>query len=1117
MRRILICLLVVLAGCHHRERPSVAFVSPHLQNDPYAFQKAAGAFEDNMQVDLYPPETSVKELSKHKLVIFESMGARLSLIQPQIDSLKAVTKVLFLETPLAQGNVSYPEITPYWTNGNEDNYRGMLSYIAANVFHLPVKVQKPIIYPEHGFYYPGRDSLFANANSYLRWYDSSHSKTNLTVGLVFYQSSYVKKDLAPVDALIRSVEAHGAKPVTLLAKGAFPLDSLKGIVDVIIYGGMFLDFSHPEKGRALADSLGVPLLGAITHYYKDTATWAKDPGGFAPDLSERFFFSERDGVIEPVNIAGTENGVGVPIPYQINWRVERALSWARLRYTPNAEKKLVCTYYSEGGGKADVGADIDAYLDVPGTLSRLLKTFQQEGYNVGKQPLPDAPELARRMSVHASNAAEGKEDELKERMHNGEIVTIPEDEYLQWFHSYPAEQQQQVTDKWGPPPGNLMTITDSSGKKRIVIPVLRYGNITLAPHPSWGLQDNHSLIYATNALPPNHAYIAFYEWMKRVEQPAVFLSLFTQLSLMPGKDEGPSAHDFVGELIGNIPHITLSPLIAGAGPGNKRRANALTIGYVTDISLAGLSDSLKALSRLADDWASATNPVLKDQLEQKVLKLAASQHIGKEEAATIPELRNYLQKIAKEHIPNGGHILAGTEISYLLKALNGQYIPAGPGDDPTRNPDALPAGRNTYGVNTQGVPTPEAWELGKKMADELLQQYAAKHGTYPHKVGFVLWSAEITHNQGVTEAEIMYLMGVKPVWNNRGQVMDVQLIDKRPRIDVLITTSGTYRDHFGDKIKLLDKAIQLAAAAPDSNNWVRLHTLQYMRQLHSDSFSTAALRIFSSDQGAYSTNLEFAGLKDWNSDTALSDLYMSRMAHAYGQKVNAAYQRELFTLNVKDIEAAAFSRTSNVYGIMDHPMVAAYFGAYNLAVKNTTGKQPDLYINDLQADGEVASLSSFFHKEMRSRYLNPAWIKGMMAHGYDGARYMQAFSENLFLWDVTTPDLVKDADWNDVYETYIEDRQHLGLPKYFEQQNPYARQEVVKNMLKAAAKGYWHASATQLKKLQGMAPGEGGKTALSGQLIEERVSTLPTTRQRPLSWILIPLLVLFFAGWFKKD
>ncbi|MCX2584361.1 cobaltochelatase subunit CobN [Pedobacter sp. MR22-3] len=1186
---LLLLAAITFANCKFSGRPSLAIVSPHLELDPYAFQQAAKGLGSKMKTDVYGlsgsgdlPLFSVNELSKHDLVIFESLGTRITLLKPQIDSIKSKTKVLFLNTPLAKGNIEeskYPEISKYWLNGNAENYKGLLSYLASKVFKLDVAVQTPIIYPANGFYHPQSKTLFKSSVQYFNWYNKHLGNTSDSskpaIGIVFYQTNYIRKDLAHIDALIKSIEAHGAKAVPLMQKSGFKLDSFfmdhgKPVVDVVLYGGMYLNFAHPEKGRASAARLDVPLLGSATHYLKNPRQWEKDKGGFSPEMTDRFYFTERDGVFEPMIVGAEEkkeNGDRkiVAIQHQIDWRVERAIAWANLRRKRNAEKKIILTYYSEGSGKANVGGDIDAYLDVQQSLVHILNRLKKEGYNVGNKPLPSAGELTKQMALHASNVGSWAPQELKKRMSNGDFIRITDDQYQKWLASYPIGKQREIKKAWGNGLGNMMTITEGNHHRSFIIPVIKFGNITLAPHPNWGLQDNEKLIYGKNEIPPSHAYLAFYEWMKRVEKPDAFVSLFTQLSLMPGKLEGPSSEDWNGKLIGNIPHVSLVPLIANGGVGNKRRASALTIGYMTEITRAGLTDSLKQLDNTLSDWNVATNPVLKNKIKNKAValieKLGLKTDMGmdrKTDAHSDGFLNRcilYINKLSKARMASGGHIFgvgptgqtqkemleemmgtdftktlpgkakdremlakqiieqvanganmdkvvakyfrkpdtnifnqlqliklyqhnllsAGQESDQLIKALNGRYISTGPGDDPIRNPESLPSGKNPYSINTKSIPTKEAWSVGKRMADQLLIQFEKKHGKgkIPKKVAFVLWSAEVTNNQGVNEAEIMYLMGITPVWNDKGNVMDVALIKPeelgRPRIDVLITTSGTYRDHFSGNMKMLDRAVKLAAKQKENTNEVRNNTLAYQKKLGLDSMEKATYRVFSSNQGAYSTNLEFAAEtgESWKSDTTLSNLYLKRMSHAYGENVDASFQSALFELNIRDVDAAAFSRSSSVYGVLDHPMVAAYFGAYNLAVKNTSGKQPDLFINDLQdtSGAEVTPINEFFHTELRSRYLNPKWMKSMMKHGYDGARYMQSFTENMMLWDVTTPDLVTDNDWNELYDTYVNDKHQVGVKAYMEEKNPYAAQAMLSTMLEASEKGYWKASEKQLQTL----------------------------------------------------
>ncbi|MEX2595196.1 MAG: cobaltochelatase subunit CobN, partial [Anditalea sp.] len=831
MKKIVFAILLgITASCSHLDKkPKVAFVSTHIDYASYEFQEAANSLKKELTVHAFSPSTegelppfNVKDLASYDLVLFEGLGARISLLQPQIDSIKKLTRVGFIRMDQAEGNLKkdiQKTMDSYWENGNIENYKGLFSFLAKELFGLNMPVPKPIVFPPYGYYHPDHEGLSPSLGTYLSWYESRKTahqvKDASTIGLIYYQSNYVKKDMQAVDALIRNIESKGHRVVPLLGKGSFQVDSFflkdqQPVVDVIIYGGMFLDFRNPERGIASAKKLNVPILGGIINSYKNIEAWENDIGGLAPEMTDRFYFTEKDGVFEPIVIGGTatsSNGQkkSTPISYQIDWRVDRALAWAKLRKTDNADKKILVTYYNEGGGKANIGADPDAYLNAPASLSNLLKAWKQEGYSTGDKPLPSGEQLTRQMVEYGSNVKTWSSQELEKRKRGARLIRIPKEKYLSWFNDYPKEQQLEVIRKWGTPPGRLMVQTDSTGKESIVIPLLEFGNIVFAPHPSWGLHNDPELIYANDPLPPNHAYIAFFEWMKREFKPHAYFSLFTQLSLMPGKLEGPSANDWVGKLIGSVPHINAAPLIAGASVGNKRRANALTIGHTTDIALAGISDSLKMVLRHIEDWKTATNPAVRGKLADKILQAAQAEGLNavlnKNAEKPIPiyfnELERYIIDISLQKVPQGSHVLgeapSGTkresmieamlgsdftgeerkqkaleydsllnlapmEIEGLMKAFRGEYVESGPSGDPVRSPESLPAGRNPHPSNEKNIPTREAWEIGKKMADQLLVQHEKKHGpgSFPKKVAFVLWSSEITHSQGVLEAEILY-------------------------------------------------------------------------------------------------------------------------------------------------------------------------------------------------------------------------------------------------------------------------------------------------------------------------------------------------------------------------
>ncbi len=416
------------------------------------------------------------------------------------------------------------------------------------------------------------------------------------------------------------------------------------------------------------------------------------------------------------------------------------------------------------------------------------------------------------------------------------------------------------------------------------------------------------------------------------------------------------------------------------------------------------------------------------------------------------------------------------EIPRILDALEGKYILPGQNGDPIRNPDALPTGRNLYTFDSRIVPTNQAWIAGQNLAKELINQQLQKNGTYPEKVAFVLWSIETSRHQGIMESEIFYLLGVRPVYDSKGRVKDVELIDSaelgRPRIDLVITVSGMYRDDYSVLIKLLDKAVRLAAQANDTTNYpnyVKIHSEAIYQSLLAEGYSETEARslsmsrVFSEPPGAYTPGIQevIPASDTWNSTDEVADFYLERMSYVYGVDGWGVKSTNLFKKVLMGVERVEFSRTSNLYGVMDHPMVAAYLGGLGMAIERVSGKYPDLYINNLRESGgyKIETLSQFFNRDLLTRYLNPTWISGMQGNGQDGTRYMDNFIETLWMWQVTTPGLVTGDTWNMVYETYFLDKNHLGLKEFFNANNPYARQSMMARMVETIRKGYWNPSA----------------------------------------------------------
>ncbi|MCC7575687.1 MAG: cobaltochelatase subunit CobN, partial [Methanomethylovorans sp.] len=419
------------------------------------------------------------------------------------------------------------------------------------------------------------------------------------------------------------------------------------------------------------------------------------------------------------------------------------------------------------------------------------------------------------------------------------------------------------------------------------------------------------------------------------------------------------------------------------------------------------------------------------------------------------------------------------EIDQTLRALNAEYIEPGTGNDPVRNPGALPTGKNFYSFDQRTIPDEETEVMGAVIIENWLETYYTANGEYPNKVAFVMWSVETMRHEGLLEAQIYALLGVE-LERTSGRITGFKVIPQEemthPRIDVLITTSGLYRDTFPYQIELMDTAVRMVAALNETNetNYVRWNSLTMEDAMlaggynESIAHNVSMSRLFSEAAGTYGTGVSEAveASDTWENSSEVADLYISRMSNVYGKDVWGVNYEDVFEQNLGGVDAAIHSDTSNLYGLIDNDDYYSYFGALGLAVRSITGESPSMYISDLKSvdDPKIITLGEAFSTELTVRYLNPKWITGMMEYDYAGAREMMKTVEYMWGWEATTPDLVTDSDWNKMYETYILDSQNLGLDQFLKE-NAYQYQSITARMLETVRKDSWDASDEVVQNL----------------------------------------------------
>lgn len=426
------------------------------------------------------------------------------------------------------------------------------------------------------------------------------------------------------------------------------------------------------------------------------------------------------------------------------------------------------------------------------------------------------------------------------------------------------------------------------------------------------------------------------------------------------------------------------------------------------------------------------------------------------------------------------------EIEGLLTALDGRYLKPSYGGDPVRNPESLPTGRNLYGFDPSRVPTRAAWDTGVAAMDAWIAEHAKAHaGKAPEKIAFTLWAGEASRHQGVLESQAFYAMGVKPRWDEGGRIAGIEIIPasvlKRPRMDVLVSVTGSYRDQFPNVMRWLDEAVQQVAALREPGNAVARHSEALARRLHAEGASEqearrwSTARVFSNEQGSYGAGLEEAALASdvWKrqqrggGDAQMAQLYMDRMGHAYGKGLDGAARPGAYAGNLVQVDAALMARSSNLYGVLTNDDPFQYLGGIAQAVRQLTGKAPALYVQNLRDGGAVRTdtAAGAIAREMQTRYLHPQWIEAQKAEGYSGTLQVLKTAQFLWGWQVTAPQAVRQDQWQSLHDVYVRDRYRLGTREWLEGDNRTAFAQTLERMLDAVRLNYWKPDAATRREL----------------------------------------------------
>ncbi|WP_405450559.1 cobaltochelatase subunit CobN [Streptomyces erythrochromogenes] len=512
--------------------------------------------------------------------------------------------------------------------------------------------------------------------------------------------------------------------------------------------------------------------------------------------------------------------------------------------------------------------------------------------------------------------------------------------------------------------------------------------------------------------------------------------------------------------------------VLGGAPTGEARVNlVLAILRARQIwggttALPGLREALgldesKATRTSADDVEEQARALVQ-AMEDADWSPAAVASVAADQPADVAEVLSFA---AREVVPR----LAGTtdEIAHVVAALDGRFVPAGPSGSPLRGlVNVLPTGRNFYSVDPKAVPSRLAWETGQALADSLLTRYRADNGEWPASVGLSLWGTSAMRTAGDDVAEVLALLGVRPVWDEASRRVTgleaIPLVELgRPRIDVTLRISGFFRDAFPHVIGLLDDAVRLAASLeePESENYVRAHA-QADLALHGDE-RRATTRIFGSRPGTYGAGiLQLIDSRDWRTDADLAEVYTVWGGYAYGRGLEGRPARDEMETAYKRITVAAKNTDTREHDIADSDDYFQYHGGMVATVRALRGTAPEAYIGDSTRPETVKTrtLVEETSRVFRARVVNPKWIEAMRRHGYKGAFELAATVDYLFGYDATTG-VVADWMYDKLTETYVLDPVNRA---FLEEANPWALHGIAERLLEAESRGMWEKPDPQI-------------------------------------------------------
>ncbi|MGD0632940.1 MAG: cobaltochelatase subunit CobN [Beijerinckiaceae bacterium] len=896
--------------------------------------------------------------------------------------------------------------------------------------------------------------------------------------IVFYRSLLLSADFAPIIALADALAARGLGIIALYVTSLKDERAIKAVTetfaaaapDIVLNTTAFS--ARLESGSSVLDGANVPVLQVILAGSTETQ-WRANPRGLgAADLAMNVVLPEMDGRLVTAAISckaeSTRSAaleftrlIHQPLPSRVEFVARLAANWVHLRKTPAADRRIACILsdYPLRGGREGYAVG----LDTPASVTAIAQALGNAGYTIGA--LPEGREL---MAALASRTG----------------ASLALDEYRRLLAALPEAFTSEVMRQWGEPETDP-AVADGALRFRLV----QTGHLIVALQPNRGSRAGRKAEYHDHAVPPCHAYIGFYLWLRHHVQIHAVIQCGTHgtLEWLPGKavalDESCAPEVLLGPVPLIYPFIVNNP---GEASQAKRRNAAVTIGHMTPPLMdAGLHGGVREIEALFDEYAEAESldPKRAKLIARTILERAGetglAQECGIDSAnaeAALFRLDAWLCDIKEMRIRDGLHTFgvspgpeiraalppgdldareacAVGEMAGLLAALDGRFVPGGPAGAPSRGRlDVMPTGRNLYSSDPRAVPTQTAYEIGRRAADEIANRHAQDHGEFPRAIVMDIWASATMRTGGEDFAQALVHLGVRPRWDPAtARVTGFEILPfaslERPRADVTLRISGLFRDVFPAQITLFDQAVRAVAELDEEDE---INPLAAARRKTPGDLH----RLFGTAPSLYGIGLghEIATNPMIARDT-LGAAYLAAGSHAYGGAgAEATATGEAFATRIAAANAFVHAQDMADLDLLDAAATVEAVGGFSAAAASL-GNSPALYQLDSSNTSalKARTLGEDVTRTVRGRASNPKWIAGQMRHGHRGAAEIAETADNLFGLAILS-DAVTSRHFDLVFAAT------LGTPDvrdFLLSANPDAARAIATRFRDAAARGLW--------------------------------------------------------------